>query len=134
VWLQAESATLLGALIGAPEDRVRSDVAQHPEIWGEICGWYLPRAQRGDMQARGIAGAGVHVLVRRGRLVLRALTPLPGLSRGFVRHPDDPNDPDVFRIDLSAYDLGTARVVFNRATATTRILTDVVPLVLVRRS
>jgi CubicO group peptidase (beta-lactamase class C family) len=134
IWLQAEAARLAGELIGAPEDRIRRDFAQHPEIWRELCGWYRPIAQRGDMQARGIAGAGVHVLVRRGRLVLRALTPLPGLLHGFELHPDDADDPEVFRIDLSAYDLGTARVVFNRGAGRTRIHTDVVPLVLERRS
>jgi CubicO group peptidase (beta-lactamase class C family) len=133
IWLQAEAATLLGGVIGAPEDRIRTDVPQHPESWGGLCGRYRTVAQRGDMQARGIAGAGVQVEVRRGRLVARALTPLPGLLRGFVLHPDDPDDPEVFRIDLSAYDLGTAEIVFSRNAERTRILTDVVPLVLEKR-
>jgi CubicO group peptidase (beta-lactamase class C family) len=134
VWLTAETAALLGDLIGAPEDRIRSDVPQHPEIWGDICGWYAARAQRGDMQARGIAGVGVHVLVRRGRLILRSLSPLPGLYRGLVLHPDDEHDPYVFRVDLSAYDLGTAKVVFGHGPRTTRIFTDVVPMILEKRS
>jgi CubicO group peptidase (beta-lactamase class C family) len=133
VWLMAETAKLLGQLIGAPEDRIRSDVPHDPEIWGQICGWYVPRAQRGDMQARGLAGAGVHVLVRRGTLILRSLSPMPALYRGLVLHPDDEHDPYAFRVDLSAYDLGTARVVFSRATGNTRIYTDVVPLVLEKR-
>jgi CubicO group peptidase (beta-lactamase class C family) len=134
IWLQAEIAGLVGELVGALEDRIPCDVPQYPATWGELCGWYRPLAQRGDMQARSIAGAGVHVLVRRGQLVLRALTPLPGLLRGFVLHPDDVDDPDVFRIDLSAYDLGTARVVFSRGAEATRIVTDVVPLILEKRS
>jgi CubicO group peptidase (beta-lactamase class C family) len=134
IWLQAEAARLATELVGAPEDRVRTDLPQHPEVWGELCGWYVPRAQRSDMQARGIAGAGVHILVRRGRLVLRALTALPGLHRGFLLHPDDADDPYVFRIDLSAYDLGTARVVFSGEPGTARVCTDVVPLVLEKRS
>jgi CubicO group peptidase (beta-lactamase class C family) len=133
VWLQAETGKLLGELIGAPPDRIRTDVPQHPEIWGDICGWYTPRAQRSDMQARGLAGAGVHIVVRRGQLILRSLSPLPGLFRGLALHPDDEHDPYGFRVDLSAYDLGTARVVFSRAAGTTRIHTDVVPLVLEKR-
>jgi CubicO group peptidase (beta-lactamase class C family) len=74
--LQAETGRLLGELIGAPPDRIRTDVPQHP---------------------------------------------------------DDEHDPYGFRVDLSAYDLGTARVVFTRAAGTTRIHTDVVPLVLEKR-
>jgi CubicO group peptidase (beta-lactamase class C family) len=132
VWLQAETATLLGELIGAPPLGIRADVPQHPEIWGDLCGWYTPRAQRSDMQARSIAGAGVHVVVRRGQLILRSLSPLPGMFRGLVLHPDDEHDPYVFRVDLSARDLGTARVVFSRAGRATRIHTDVAPLVLER--
>jgi hypothetical protein len=29
-------------------------------------------------------------------------------------HPDDPDDPYVFQIDLSRYGLGTGRIVFSR--------------------
>jgi CubicO group peptidase (beta-lactamase class C family) len=133
VWMQAETAKLLGELIGAPADGIRADVPQHPEVWGDICGWYTPRAQRSDMQARGLAGAGVHIVVRRGQLILRSLSPLPGLFRGLVLHPDNEHDPYVFRVDLSAYDLGTARVVFSPGAGATRIHTDVVPLVLEKR-
>jgi CubicO group peptidase (beta-lactamase class C family) len=134
VWLQAETATLLGELIGAPPDGIRADLPQHPEVWGGLCGWYTPRAQRSDMQARSLAGAGVRVVVRRGRLVLRSLSPLPGLFRGLVLHPDDAHDPYVFRVDLSAHDLGTARVVFSGPAGAMRIHTDVAPLVLERRT
>ena len=88
-WLTAETERLLGDLIGAPTAVIRTDVPQHPEIWGDLCGWYRPRAQRTDMQAWSVLGAGVQVLVRRGRLMLRTLSPIPVLYRGLVLHPDD---------------------------------------------
>jgi hypothetical protein len=59
-------------------------------------------------------GAGVEVLVRRGQLMLRGLSPVPTLYRGFPLHPDDDKDPYVFRIDLSEFGIGTGRVVFRR--------------------
>ena len=40
LWLPAEAARLLSHLIGAPDDVIRTDVPQHPEMWGDICGWY----------------------------------------------------------------------------------------------
>ena len=77
-WLTAETGRLLGELIGAPGERIRTDVPQHPEIWGELCGWYRPRAQRTDLQAWAMLGAGVEVAVRRGQLILRTRQPDPG--------------------------------------------------------
>ena len=111
-WLAPWASGLLGEVIGAPPDTVRRGLAQHPEVWGEVCGRYRVRAQRTDMQARTMVGAGLIVGVRRGQLVIRALSPLPTLLRGFVLHPDDEHDPYVFRIDLTDLDLGTARIVF----------------------
>ena len=113
-WLTAESAQLLREVIGATRECLRTDVAQHPEIWGKLCGWYRPRAQRTDLQARAMLGAGVEVGVRRGRLILRTISPIPALYRGLQLHPDDRGDPYVFWIDLSRYGLATAKVVFTR--------------------
>ncbi len=78
------------------------------------------------MQAWSMAGAGAEVLVRRGQLMLRALSPIPALYRGFLLHPDDDKDPYVFRIDLSKYGIGAGRVVFGRepATGTTSFYLD----------
>lgn len=59
--------------------------------------------------------AGAEVFVRRGQLMIRPVTPAPALSRGLVLHPDDPKDPDVFRIDLSGLGIATGRVVFSRS-------------------
>ncbi len=113
-WLPIETEELLGSLIGAPAAVIRTDVAHHPESWRDLCGWYKPRSQRTDMQAWSMTGAGAEVLLRGGRPVLRVLSPIPALYRGFPLHPDDADDPYVYRIDLSQFGLGTARVAFGR--------------------
>ena len=59
--------------------------------------------------------AGAEVFVRRGQLTLRPLSPVPALARGLPLHPDDADDPYVFRIDLSGLGIGTSRVVFSRS-------------------
>lgn len=134
MWMPAEVGRLLGHLLGVPEDGIRTDVPHRPEIWGDICGWYPVSAQLTDMQARAIAGLGAEVFVRGGRLMVRALSPVPALYRGFPLHPDDEKDPYVFRVDLSRYGIGTAKVVFSRdAGGETRVHLDFVPLSLQRR-
>jgi CubicO group peptidase (beta-lactamase class C family) len=135
VWLPVETGRLLHDLVGVPDEVVRIDVPQRPEIWGDICGWYPVSAQLTDMQARGMAGFGVEVFVRRGRLMIRALSPIPALYRGFPLHPDDVTDPYVFRIDLSEFGIGTARIVFSHDAggAGTRLHPDLAPLSLERQ-
>src|SRR5215468_6911650 len=59
------------------------------------------------MPAGAIAGA--EVAVRRDRLVLRPLTPVPGLWDAMVLHPDY---PWVYRVEFPRYDK-TWRVVFT---------------------
>jgi hypothetical protein len=44
----------------------------------------------------------------------RALSPIPALARGFLLHPDDEQDPYVFRIELPWFGIGTDRVIFGR--------------------
>ncbi len=129
-WLMAEAGGLLKQLLGVADEAIRTDVPQHPEIWAELCGWYPVSAQLTDNQARGIAGLGAEVFVRRGQLMLRALSPVPVVYRGFALHADDGKDPCVFRIDLARFGYGRPRIVFSRdpATGTTRIHTDFVPL------
>ena len=46
--------------------------------------------------------------------MVRLLTPVPALFRGLPLYPDDEQDPYVFRLDLSKFSMGTARVVFSR--------------------
>jgi CubicO group peptidase (beta-lactamase class C family) len=131
-WLPAEVSRLLRYLLGVPEEAIRADVPQHPEIWRDICGWYQLSARLTDARARLAVGAGAEVFVRGGRLMVRGLSPIPAVYRGFPLHPDDDRDPYVFRIDLSDFGIGTARVVFSRdpGGAATQVHLDLIPLTL----
>jgi len=113
LWLPSEVSRLFGRLLDAPPDAVRADIPQHPEVWPELCGWYHLPADPLDVRAHVLLGVGGEVFVRRGRLMARVLTPIPGAYRGFELHPDDEDDPYVFRVDLSRFGLPTARVVFS---------------------
>ena len=134
MWLPAELGSLLGHLIGVADEAIHTDVPHRPETWGDLCGFYRPCAQRTDMQTRSMVGAGAEVFARGGELIFRVLSPIPALYRGLPLHPDDDRDPYVFRIDLSQFGIGTARVVFSRDPAGgTRIHSDVLPLTLQKR-
>jgi CubicO group peptidase (beta-lactamase class C family) len=111
-WLGTEVSGLLSDVLGVPDQVIGTEVPHHPELWGELCGWYGYRGSLRDVQRWLVAGA--EVSVRRGQLMLRALSPIPAVHRGLALHPDDERDPYVFRIDLSEFGLGTARVVFSR--------------------
>ncbi|MFI7542450.1 serine hydrolase domain-containing protein [Actinoplanes sp. NPDC049599] len=128
-WLGPETANLMRRLLGVPAATVRTDLPQRPETWGDLCGWYRFTAHRTD-PARLAVGPAVQVVVRRGELVIRALSPIPALRRGFVLHPDDDRDPEVFRIELPWFGIGTGRVVFSRppGTGRTAIYLDFAPL------
>jgi CubicO group peptidase (beta-lactamase class C family) len=111
-WLGTEVSRLLRHLLGVPDQVIGTEVPHHPELWGELCGWYGFRGSFRDVQRWFVLGA--EVFVRRGQLMLRALSPIPAVTRGLALHPDDERDPSVFRVDLSGFGLGTARVVFSR--------------------
>jgi hypothetical protein len=74
-------------------------------------------------------GAGIEVVVHRNQLMLKPLTPLPAMRKGMRLYPDDPEDPYVFRVDLSDVGMGTMQVVFTGAPDTRpgrrRLLLDV---------
>lgn len=112
-WLVPEAERLVRRLLGVGEARIRDDVPQRPDVWPELCGTYRLLAPPTD-PGRLALGAGLRVGVRRGRLVASALTPLPALLRGFELHPDDPGDPDVFRIQFPLFVSGPSRAVFAR--------------------
>ncbi|HKP99791.1 MAG TPA: serine hydrolase domain-containing protein [Actinomycetes bacterium] len=112
-WLGAEVSGLLSCMLGIPEEGLRTEVPHHPELWSELCGWYGFRGSFRDVQRWFVLGA--EVFVRRGQLMIRALSPIPAVNRGLALHPDDERDPYLFRIDLSEVGLGTSRVVFSRA-------------------
>jgi CubicO group peptidase (beta-lactamase class C family) len=111
-WLGPEVLGILRLVLGVPADVSRTAVPHHPEIWSGLCGWYAFPGSLRDVQKWAVAG--VQVLVRRGQLTLRLVTPVPGLPREFPLHPEDGEDPGLFRIDLSALGMGTSRVVFSR--------------------
>jgi len=115
-WLVPEAARVLRRVLDAPEDAVPGDIPHHPEIWGELCGTYRLLAARTDA-ARIATGLGAQVLVRRGRLTFRVLSPIPALYRGSELHPDDAEDPYAFRIDFPLFGGGTSRAVFSRDSA-----------------
>jgi hypothetical protein len=127
--LVPEAAGLLTRLLGVPDAEIRTDVPQHPETWGDRCGWYRFSAHLTD-PAKFAIGPRVEVVVRRGQLMIRALSPIPALYRGFQLHPDDDQDPDVFRIELPWFGIGTGRVVFSRepGEAATAVHLDFAPL------
>ena len=129
MWLPAEVSGLLRDLLGVPDVAMRTDLPQHPELWGDACGWYWLPGPLTDVRLRFMIGAGAEVFVRGGQLTLRFLSPVPTLFRGFPLHPDDEEDPYVFRIDLHGFGM---RVVLgqDRAGATTRLHLDVMPLTL----
>ncbi len=115
LWLPGELASLLGRLLGAPDDVVRSDVLHHPEVWGELCGRYWLSARLTDARAQDDDG-------RRSR-GLRPARPADAprteprcrrCSGAFHCTPTTRDDPYVFRIDVSEYGIGTMRVVFGR--------------------
>ncbi|HSJ45792.1 MAG TPA: serine hydrolase domain-containing protein [Euzebyales bacterium] len=111
---QPLASALLRRLLGLPDDPLRADLPQHPEVWGEICGWYGPDpGPVTNLFTRAVFGAGIEVRVRRGHLMLQPMTPLPPMRSGFLLHPDDPEDPYVFRVDFAAAGLGTLRVAFS---------------------
>jgi hypothetical protein len=135
LWLPGETAALLAHALGVPDDRVRDDVAHRPDLWADLCGWYELPALLTDVRARLTIGAGAEVFLHRGRLMIRGLSPVPAVYRGFPLVPDDDMDPYVFRIDLSTFGIGTARVVFTRepGIGTTAVHLDFFPPTLHKR-
>ena len=129
-WLPAECAGLLRQLLGVPDDAIRTDIPQHPEAWGDLCGWYQLSAGLTDVRLRSFVGAGVEVFVRGGQLMVRLLSPVPALFRGFPLLPDDAADPDIFRIDMSRLGPFSMRVAFGReaGSGVTSATLDLMPI------
>ena len=93
---------LLRVLLDVPDDVVRTDVPEHPEIWTDLCGWYsFGPGVLCDPQPRAVLGAGVEVVVRREQLTARGQTPTPAVRKGLRLHAVG-GDPYAFSVDLSA--------------------------------
>jgi CubicO group peptidase (beta-lactamase class C family) len=122
---------LLRLLLGLSVDPIRIDIAPRPESWSEICGWYSPApGPITNLSLRALMGAGAEVVVQGGRLMLKPLTPIPQMRRGFRLYPDDPDDPCVFRIYFPEFGMDL-RVVFDGGSkegAATRLLLGVMSL------
>jgi CubicO group peptidase (beta-lactamase class C family) len=133
-WLGPHVSALLRELLGVAEERIRTDLAQRPELWSELCGRYSFSAARTD-PASLVFGLGAEVLVRRGELTVRFLSPIPALIEGFALHPDDARDPYVFRAAFPWFGIGTTRVVFTRVAGqgTTALHLEVGPMSFAKR-
>ena len=106
---------LLRRLLGLPDAAIRTDLPARPESWSELCGWYSPDpGPVTNLFVRAAIGAGYEVTVHGGHLLLKPLTPIPAMRRGLRLYPDDPDDPRVFRVDLSEAGKPPTRVVFSR--------------------
>jgi CubicO group peptidase (beta-lactamase class C family) len=121
-WLPGETGSLLKRLLDVPEEVVRADVPHHPGVWRDICGWYALSGRLTDVTARMVMGAGIEVYIKGGQPWLRILSPVPALYRGIPLHPDDPQDPYVFRVDLSSFGMGSVRVIFGHDSGTGQTL------------
>jgi hypothetical protein len=121
------AAMLLRRLLGLSVDPVRMDIAPRPEVWSALCGWYSPPpGPVTNLFARALMGAGAEVMVQGGHLMLKPLTPIPAMRRGFRLYPDDPDDPRAFRSYLPEFGMNL-RVVFDggpEAEPATRLLLD----------
>ena len=137
MWMETEFNRLLRHLLDVPDEVVRTDIPHHPEVWEELCGRYRLPPRISDLRQRLLMAGGAEVFVRGGRLMIRGLAPIPALYRGLPLHPDDEDDPYVFRLDLSGLGMSTVRVVFGRdlASGTAAIHVDPggQPLSLIRR-
>lgn len=105
---------LLRLLLDLPDDTVRDDVPERPQVWSDLCGWYsFGPGMLLDPQQRALLGAGLEVVVRRDHLTIRGQTPVPAVRKGLRLHPDA-DDPYAFRLDISGVGAGTSPVVFSR--------------------
>ena len=106
---------LLRLLLGAPESAIDPVLADRPEVWRDVRGWYAPAPGLGtNARVWAAFGGGVEIVVGGDQhLRLRALSPLAALRRGVRLHPDDADDPLLCRFEVP--ELGSVRVAFHRA-------------------
>jgi hypothetical protein len=108
------ATALLHHLLEVADVGSRDAIAARPDVWSEICGWYgMEPGPLTNLFDRLVFGAGAEVTVRHGQLLLRPLSLVPSMRRGFRLHPDDDDDPFVFRVDLASVGMGTYRVAFR---------------------
>jgi CubicO group peptidase (beta-lactamase class C family) len=104
---------LLRIVLGLSVDPIRIDIPPRPETWSKICGWYAPaHGPVTNLSLRILMGAGAEVVIQGRHLMLKPLTPIPAMRRGFRLYPDDPDDPRVFRSYFPEFGM-EFRVVFD---------------------
>jgi hypothetical protein len=121
-WLPGEMDVLLRELLGAPPEQLRGDIPHQPAVWGELVGRYRLPPRIADLRGRLLLGGGLEIFVDGGRPMLRVRVPIPAVWRGAELHPDDADDPLVFRVDLSAVGMGLVRLCFRHERDTGRML------------
>lgn len=129
MWMPVEFGRLLGDILAAAPAAVRTDVPEHPEVWGELAGWYRHPIPLTDVRSRMQFGAGLEVFVRGGELWIRFLNPIPALYRGMRLHPVSDHDPYLFATD------SFGRVAFSRdaSTGTVTLTLELMPIALQRQ-
>jgi CubicO group peptidase (beta-lactamase class C family) len=106
---------LLRRVLGLSDEAIRTGIPPRPEIWSELCGWYSPDpGPVTNLATRALFGAGAEVTVHGGHLILKPLTPLPAMGPGLRLHPDDPDDPRVFRAEFPEYGM-SLRAAFSES-------------------
>ncbi len=134
-WLGTELSRLVNRLLSAPDEVIRTNVPQRPEVWGRHVRVVLPSRPAHRCSSQIMYGAGVEVFVCRGQLLIRILIPIPAFYQGFPTHRNDETDPYGFRLDFSQFGFGTEPVIFSRAleTGTTAVHVGLMPLSAYRR-
>lgn len=134
-WLPASTSRLLALLLGVKDGAGASAAPQRPETWDDLVGWYRLDAHPLDIRLRSFLGFGAEVAVRGGALILRLLSPIPALARGFPLVPADAADPYVYELDLGQPGLEPLRVVFglDERGYVTRLHLDAMPVTLAKQ-
>jgi hypothetical protein len=98
------AGTVLRSLLGVDDPTAAltgASVVDEPHLWPDLVGHYAPR--RGfltNLRAWQMTGGEVQVVVKRRRLVIRALSPLHRLRRGLELRPTDNRDPLLFAVEI----------------------------------
>jgi hypothetical protein len=94
------AASVMRSLLGVPDpaaDLPMAVVPDSPHLWPDLTGHYAPEpGLLTNVRPWQMTGGEVQVLVRKRRLIIRALSPLPVLRKGLRLHPIDEDDPFLF--------------------------------------
>ena len=116
MWLPAETGGLLRRLLGAPDDADPHRRAAASRDLGATCAGGTPWPGRSPTCGSGAHGEpGRRSWCAPAGSISGSSRPIPPLYRGFDLHPDDPDDPYVFRLDFSEFGMAGMRLVFGRA-------------------